>query len=145
MKECKSNILRPMSFTCTNLGSCKEKCCNMEYKQMNSDITCDFDSNIEKNNLIDLNNIENIKKTNNVKTILKTSSTNQQNINEINKNTPIAKNVTSVQLKKPNNNKFSFELKSVRIYDEETAVNAPRGKKEYMIKVGDGKIAIIKK
>lgn len=128
---------RPLSFTET----CKKYCCKN-----------DIESNVIK---VKINEIDNNKKVENDQNLsiqkqnsLKNASKkliNEKEKNSIDQNnqnqsktdkTAKKSNTTdnllipSVQLKKPNNNKFSFEFKSVRIMDEDAAPNAPRGKKE---------------
>jgi len=97
-------------------------------------------------------------KNKNVKIIdeLSNKGVKDNNVNELSEKTleQTAKVTKSKSIKEstPQNNatkkpvaRLSFELKSVRIMDEDAANNITKGKKEYMIKVGDGKIAIIKK
>jgi hypothetical protein len=97
-------------------------------------------------------------KNKNVKIIdeLPNKGVKDNNVNELSEKTleQTAKVTKSKSIKEstPQNNatkkpvaRLSFELKSVRIMDEDAANNITKGKKEYMIKVGDGKIAIIKK
>lgn len=73
-----------------------------------------------------------------------TASTKNEN-NKSKANNDKTSTATASAAKKPAVARLSFELKSIRIMDEDAATNIAKGKKEYMIKVGDGKIAIIKK